>query len=273
VFDGVVTFTVDELLQGERFRVVTGDAEIEVVGTVFEVLVEADKLQLVRVHSGIVEVRSADQPTVVLTQRERWPVAPSSGPPSMTHTIAPPVRETTAADGLACRETRHSKKYPRGAVPGRERERDPDAATPPRAEAVGRDETAEGANKTEAMFNRAWGKLRQGAFADAARDFETVLETSQNGMLTEDATYWHSVALYRAGDRRCAKRAMRAFLERYPASGRRFELSNRLGMWALDEGRLDTAEAYFRAALKSPAPKTRRTAEKGLSKVTQRRSR
>ncbi|HUH03829.1 MAG TPA: FecR domain-containing protein, partial [Kofleriaceae bacterium] len=69
---GRVTVAVDKLRPRERFRVIAGDAEVEVRGTSFDVRVEDDVLMEVVVHTGAVEVRPVGRPTVLLHPGERW---------------------------------------------------------------------------------------------------------------------------------------------------------------------------------------------------------
>jgi ferric-dicitrate binding protein FerR (iron transport regulator) len=57
LFGGTLTVRVDPLRSNERFRIVTGDALVEVKGAVFDVTATEDRLTSVRVISGIVEVR------------------------------------------------------------------------------------------------------------------------------------------------------------------------------------------------------------------------
>ena len=69
---GRVAVAVEHLERGERFRVVTGDAEVEVRGTSFDVIVEDDRLVEVVVHTGVVEVRPDGREMISLHPGERW---------------------------------------------------------------------------------------------------------------------------------------------------------------------------------------------------------
>ncbi|MCA9542082.1 MAG: FecR domain-containing protein, partial [Myxococcales bacterium] len=60
--EGVVTVEVRPRAPGQRFRVVTGDAEVEVRGTAFDVEARGDRLVGVRVLHGRVAVRCEGQP-------------------------------------------------------------------------------------------------------------------------------------------------------------------------------------------------------------------
>ncbi len=70
--DGMITVEVDKLTGGQRFRVITANAEVEVRGTVFDVGAKADHIRSVRVLHGRVEVRVQGNPTRVLEAGERW---------------------------------------------------------------------------------------------------------------------------------------------------------------------------------------------------------
>jgi hypothetical protein len=75
--DGNITVEVAPLAKGERFRVVTDDAEVEVRGTKFDVLSSHGHLVAVHVWHGRVEVRPRGTPTVVLHPDEEWKTRPA----------------------------------------------------------------------------------------------------------------------------------------------------------------------------------------------------
>jgi TolA-binding protein len=70
--DGTIVLEVAPLPSGERFRVTTEDAEVEVRGTRFQVSASRGKLTQVTVASGRVEVRSAGGGRVVLDPGDEW---------------------------------------------------------------------------------------------------------------------------------------------------------------------------------------------------------
>lgn len=70
--NGLISLDVAPLLVGERFRVVIGDAEVEVRGTSFDIAAFADHLTEVTVRSGVVEVRPQAAATVLLSPGGRW---------------------------------------------------------------------------------------------------------------------------------------------------------------------------------------------------------
>lgn len=122
--DGRVTVDVRPLSATDRFRVVTGDAEIEVRGTRFEVVTENDQLRAVLVHSGRVHVRPWQGPADELTAGQRWSPAPRApvpavpalpdavtGPPAMAgvepaQPVAPPEAAAVAPAAVLAKSLR-----------------------------------------------------------------------------------------------------------------------------------------------------------------------
>ncbi len=95
---GLLTVRVSPLARGERFRVVTGDGEVEVRGTEFQVEAVEDRLRSVRVIHGRVEVRAAGAAPQILLAGERWDLRlaaadPAPGPGTV---VAPAVMEPAA---------------------------------------------------------------------------------------------------------------------------------------------------------------------------------
>lgn len=72
LYEGTVQLSVLPLPAGERFRVVVGDGEVEVRGTIFTVAAAADQLRSVTVQRGVVEVRTRGQGSVVLQAGDSW---------------------------------------------------------------------------------------------------------------------------------------------------------------------------------------------------------
>jgi hypothetical protein len=70
--DGTIVLTVERLTAGERFRVRTDDAEVEVRGTRFQVSASRGRLTAVSVSSGRVEVRSPGGGHVLLDPGDEW---------------------------------------------------------------------------------------------------------------------------------------------------------------------------------------------------------
>jgi ferric-dicitrate binding protein FerR (iron transport regulator) len=85
---GTLTVEVAPLRPGERFRVATADAQVEVRGTVFDVVASDDRLAAVRVLRGRVEVRPTGRTAVVLDAGQHWDAAPA-----VAQTPAPPAAQ------------------------------------------------------------------------------------------------------------------------------------------------------------------------------------
>ena len=99
VLDGAARFEVDPLSDGERFRVMAGDATIEVRGTSFRIDVREGLLREVEVAEGEVEVRVGDRTVAHLRTGARWSRADMSA--SRQAELGPPTtpragRTTTA---------------------------------------------------------------------------------------------------------------------------------------------------------------------------------
>lgn len=103
--EGEIHVEVEKLRKGERFRVVVGDAEVEVRGTAFEVRASGDKLLGVRVMHGLVEVRPAGRGAVLLRGGERWSPNEEPAPPPVsapqTAPATPKGAEPLAAEAPA----------------------------------------------------------------------------------------------------------------------------------------------------------------------------
>ncbi len=75
---GTLRLKVSPLSAGERFRVLTGSSQVEVRGTSFEVVAEANELRAVRVEHGLVEVRDNAGTVARVGTGQSWraPTAP-----------------------------------------------------------------------------------------------------------------------------------------------------------------------------------------------------
>jgi TolA-binding protein len=270
--DGTVTFEVDQLAEGERFRVVVGDAVVEVHGTVFDVTAEDDRLLVVHVISGEVEVRPTAAPDAILTTGEWWrrpardrtspdatgaapAVAAASAPESEpAPQREPPVRAHTPRPTHAAVASTTSTPAIAAAAPA--------PAAP--ADAVA-DDTRGAAVSSQAVFDQGWTAMRGGDYATAARALEVV--AAGNDPIAEDASYWLAVAHARAGRVARATHALIAFLSRFPGSPRAGEASLMLGWKLLAAGDEAGAEARFRAAIDDPVARVRSGARQGLEAI------
>ena len=225
---------VAPLPRGERFRVLTRDAEVEVRGTRFQVSAASGELLAVSVTHGRVEVRS-----------------PGGG-----HAVL--EGETS---GCVARRARGPRRRLNGSQNLRSREH-PAAVEPP---------VTRSAPAAQVPFDRAWALLRQGDPQQAAALFAQVEMLAQGRGIAEDALYWRAVAIARTGDAREARRLFGDFLARFPASPRAGEAATALGWLLLDSGDASAARGAFeRASGDPPSPTVRASSQSfdGLRRAT-----
>ncbi len=252
--EGTITVEVEKLGAGERFRVVTGDAEVEVRGTAFDMTATNDVLVGVRVWSGTVEVRPRGREVVLLAPGEQWK--------------APDERRDKGARALDGAAPPGAPSPGSTSLPRVDRDR---VAEGPSGESVGSGGTGMGPGTTTGMaetaFNEGWDALRLGRPAEAAKLFGQAADLGRGGSMIEDAVFWRAVALDRAGVRGPAADGMREFLRRFPSSVRRGEVSVMLGWKLLSSGDPTGAKALFEAALSDPVPWVRASAARGASEA------
>jgi hypothetical protein len=240
--NGTLAFDVAPLQANERFKVMTGDGEVEVRGTNFEVTATNDRLEVVRVTRGHVEVRPLNRGSVLLGPGEAW----------RSETSRPTVVE---------------KAIPLPSPPPERPRRRPQWAA--QAEQLNRGGSPQGATQRspspqESVYDDAWDAMRSGDFQKAATSFMHVTEVAPRGPLADEGAFWQGVALARAGEPHEAIAAFRRMLDAYPSSPRKGEASAMVGWLLVDE---DPAEAgrLFRGAINDPRPTVRESARQGLS--------
>jgi TolA-binding protein len=261
---GRISVAVTHLAPDQRFRVITGDAEVEVRGTAFDVVVEADRLVAVTVWHGLVEVRVHDGGTFAVAGGAQWsrvtgavsaiaaaapapepvpvPADPSSPPdPATTATAA-----KSASPSIAKRTSRDADR-PRGdvAIP------DP-AATPTAAD-------------NERAFRAGRDAIRAGDFDAAATALATAITLAPDAPLAEDARYWHGVALARAGRDAEARRALDEFLARHPDSAWAGRAALIIATSLTRTGDPRAARPYLERALADPDAGVRASARAALA--------
>jgi TolA-binding protein len=236
--DGTISVAVAPLAPGARFRVVVGDAEVEVRGTAFDVTAERDRLASVDVLHGRVEVRVDARPAIVLDAGQRW--TPSAEPATVPPTAVEPESALEEA---------------RDVVPAAAHVDPPRASAPPRpwTPATG--------------FEDGWTALHAGDAASAAAAFAEVTDRAPTDPLAEDAAFWRCVALSRTGDTRGAETALDAFVAHYPASARAGEASVMLGWLLVGHGEVTRARPLFERAAHDPSERIRASAERGLARI------
>ncbi len=238
--DGTILVEVNPLQSGERFRVIVGDAEVEVRGTAFEVAASQDRLVAVLVRHGRVEVRHHDDAPVMLGAGDAWK-DPSRDPIAVA---APP----------------ETKKPPPHAKPRLTEHAVVTTIAPPSP-------IPPVASESDAAFQTGVASLRTGNVREAARAFERVIAIDASGPLVEDARFWLAVARARSGDSAVAIHAFEAFLSAHPRSPRAGKASAMVG-WLLVEAKdLDGAKRRFAVAVNDADAEVRASASAGLAEL------
>ncbi len=233
---------------GERFSVHAGDAEFEEQGTSFVVEAKDDRLVRVSVSRGRVEVRREHEAPAVLMANDVWERSAPTSAPART-TAARPSRAITAV----------AVKVP---------ESGPPSLTTPGGESPA---SSPGSATSEAAFDRGWELFRNQEFAAAAEAFTGALDPARSPV-AEDASFWRSVALTRAGRHAEARAAWSEFLAGFPRSSRRGEGEVALGWLALDAGRLDEATRRVSDAAQDPGARLAEAARARLEATAQSRT-
>jgi len=254
VDEGTVDLEVTPLSGADRFRVVTGDATIEVRGTAFEVSARAHELLAVHVWRGRVEVRSPSGAMNVLDAGDEW-VSGSFRRPSDPTSAAPTAPASSALGSTRPVATRPLRAHTRAAL-----------ALATSARSV-RPRAADLAPPAGASFDAAWSLLRRGEARAAAAAFDAVARAPGERGVAEDALYWKSVALLRARDAPASRAALIDFTSRFPGSPRIGEASVMLGWSLLQSGDAQGARAVFGRALRDPSDVVRASAREGMART------
>lgn len=280
--DGTLDIQVAKLDSGERFRVKTADAEVEVRGTRFEVGVRAGHLLSVAVREGRVEIRRLDQQVVIVSAGESWAppqtaqrdeLVPVPADPVVTVTRATPPSKP--APSPAPRSTPRSQLRPPTADPAPRPPSGEQSSTTP-APAIDRSTApaaavAASVRPGEAEFRAGMASLRTGDAGAAAASFVAACTKGHAEALGEDACFWSGAAARRAGDTAAARVALQAFLDDFPRSARAPEAAALLGWILYDAGDLSGAETMFHRAENDRVPKVRDSAARGLTAIERKR--
>lgn len=283
--DGTITIAIAPLAAGERFRVVTGDGEVDAADAAFDVTARGDRLVSVRAIHGVVKLLANGAP-FTLRSGEIWrssaelaalpaPVPstrPASAPTDVAAILAPPDPLPAAPAPVAAiartpsRAVIEPRPAPRAPPPTDETlpVEIVDAGTPV---VEARPSPAVPRSMGQQAFDEGWIALRGGDFPTASKAFERALAVASDPRTTEDAVFWRGVALARGGDVGTAAHVFVAFLTAYPDSPRAGEVSVMLG-WLLFE-RGDTAEAgrHFDRGARDPSSRVRDSATAGQRAV------
>ena len=251
LIDGSIAVHVDKLKPGERFRVITGNAEIEVRGTTFDVRAVDNELISVRVINGLVEVRPQHQKAVVLRPGEEWTCNEGanvflSKETGRNHSGAgnrhvSTLRSTPIQSSLSAADKSVQKPTLR--------QRDPASRV------------------AETAFNEGWAAYNAGQLREAVRRFDAAYDADARSGFAEDAMFWKAVALDRSQNEQAAIKALYFFIDTYPHSRRTLEACAMLGWKRLDSGDTEGARRLFVRAQKSKSTRVHNSAVQGLERL------
>ncbi|HEU0035399.1 MAG TPA: tetratricopeptide repeat protein [Kofleriaceae bacterium] len=257
VRDGSVALQVAALAPGERFRVRTGDAEIEIRGeSRFTVDAVADHVDAVAVATGEAELRVIDGPRVIIKAGTAWHAptktavierAPLVTPPPPPKPDAPPAKRPE-------RRTPHRVTTAPSPSPSPAPTNHDEPPPPPAPPA---------ASPGELEFRTGWTALRANRAGDAATSFAKACTLAGTSALAEDACFWAGAAAKRAGDAATARTALARFVATFPSSPRANEARALLGWLYYDAGDLAAAKPLFERAATDRVPRVRDSAERG----------
>jgi ferric-dicitrate binding protein FerR (iron transport regulator) len=251
VESGRVAFEVAHLTSEQRFRVMTGDGEVEVRGTRFEVEAHADALWAVAVTEGKVDVRVGDMGLRLQAGDEWQRQQPSS---------------LAGKAGLAG-ETSSPSTNP-AAVPAAPPGHEPQARPRVVASAGQSDQVKQSPEaSSRESFDLAWSHLRHGQWDEAIRSFAAVAVEARDRALEEDALYWQAVATARAGRAQEASRLFEAFLQRFVTGAHAGAATLALAWLHFDAGKTEAARILFERAARDSSAKVREGAHQGLRRL------
>jgi hypothetical protein len=200
-----------------------------------------DQFVSLTVAHGLVELRRAEHPSMLLAAGERWVAV-------------------ATAEGTGVRHRHAVRKH--GAVKrGLKKSRGEDSQGGNIRKPVGTEER----NLVE-----GWEALRTKDFRPAAQAFGRV--DSGDGPLAEDAAFWRAVALDRAGRGGEARQGLEDFIGRYGKSARLGEARAMLGWMHLEKGNIDGAWALFTEALNDRSGAVLKSAADGIAAIQALRS-
>lgn len=303
--EGTLRVEVRPLAAGERFRLFTGDGEVEVRGTAFEAQVQKDKLRHVLVLHGLVEVRPYARAAILLGPGGNWqaeaevpvmehpagllqaqqPVPPASAPasPTAASVAKEPSREAalgikpqavatatkTAPTVAAKLSTQAQKASVAVASAATTNSTGPGPALKPAIQTTpAKILAATTRTPAEEAFTDGWTSLRHSQYEVAATAFARAIAIGGGEPILEDARFWRGVALARASHSAKAIEALREFMTHHQASPRLGEAASILGWLLLKAGQLDEAERRFQTALRDARPEVSDSARAGLQSVT-----
>jgi hypothetical protein len=266
--EGEIELGVAASCPGHRFRIRTGDAEIEVPAGRLSVHAHARMLVAVRVFGGYAEVRAKGGGHAALRAGDEWTAEASPRTTAIERPALPPVVERPAPSRVSAAPAapaRAERPVSRTIAlsPGKSPVRPLLAPTPSEPPSM----PATASAPQRASFDRAWRLLRGGDAAQAATAFREVEQQAGGDAISEDAAFWQAVALARANLTADARRELTRFVAHYPGSARVGEASAMLGWMLLDSGDTEGARRAFERAVTDKVDRARASAQSGLERL------
>lgn len=126
----------------------------------------------------------------------------------------------------------------------------------------------------DARFTEAWAALRAKRPAEAARNFDALLDSnSLDAARRADILYWSAQSHRQAGNVGAAQSRSAQLLRQYPSSPFAGEAALILGEYALANGQFDTAAKYLTRAADSDRPVVRDRAKRALKELVKKEAR
>jgi TolA-binding protein len=118
-----------------------------------------------------------------------------------------------------------------------------------------------------AAFEKGWRLFRDGEYMGAAAAFAELERQAAGDAIVEDALFWRSVALGRAGEKVQARAAIASFVSRFPRSARAGQACASLGWMLVEAGDRVGARALFERAARDGSETVRTSARRGLQAI------
>lgn len=105
------------------------------------------------------------------------------------------------------------------------------------------------AAKQEALYNKAFGLLKNGKYKAAVKGFQDVIDANPQGQWTPSALFWQGETYYVLQDRDKAEAAYQRVLKDFPKSGRVPDALLKTGYIAYDKKQNDKARKIFKQVI------------------------
>lgn len=235
---GALDVNVRPLIEGERFLIKTGDAEIEVRGTSLHVEADQGRIRRVTVVEGQAEMRYGGF-SAIIPSGGSWratgdhhagddappaaaPIAPAVEAPSAPIVVAAPA--TPPGGRVASRGVTRplrERPSPRPAPPLLEPPAAPEAPSPPAPSVAPR--IAPKVSPASREFADAMSTLGKGDYLVSAKQLDAFAASHPSDARADEADYLRAIALQRAGKPADAASAAKHYLSTRPTGAHRAE--------------------------------------------------